>query len=78
MRRIIQDVRSREYFRSGQWTADAGQAQEFPDSGKVIDTCLKYRLRDVELVLQPEGESAGLFETRVRLFDEVPVSSSRL
>jgi len=78
VRRIIQNVRSREYFRSGQWTADPEQAQQFSDSGKVIDTCLKYHLREVELVLQLEGEPAGAFETRVRLFDELPVSSSLL
>ncbi len=52
MRRLLKNLRTREYFGQGQWTPDPGQAQDFPNSGKVIDTCLKYHLTDVELVLQ--------------------------
>ncbi len=69
MRRIIRSVETHEYFRWGQWTPNPGLAQHFPDSGKVIDTCLRYHLHDVELVLQLNDEPAEGFDTHVRLFD---------
>ena len=69
MRRLLKSLRTREYFGQGQWTPDLGQAQDFPNSGKVIDTCLKYHLTDVELVLQVNAEPQEAFDTHVRLFD---------
>ena len=72
MRRLVKSLRTREYFGQGQWTSDPGQAQDFPDSGKAIDTCLKYHLTDVELVLQLNAEPEDAFDTHLRLFDYRP------
>ena len=69
MRRLLQSVKTGEYFREGQWTPDPAQAQNFSDSGKVIATCLRHHLTDVELVLQLDSEAVGVSDTRVRLFD---------
>lgn len=69
MRRMLKNLRTREYFGQGQWTPDPGQAQDFSDSGKAIDTCLKYHLTDVELILQLNTEPQDAFDTHLRLFD---------
>jgi hypothetical protein len=72
MRRLLKNLRTSEYFGQGQWTPDQGQAQDFPDSGKAIDTCLKYHLTDVELVLQLNAGPEEAFDTHLRLFDYGP------
>ena len=76
MRRMLKSLRTREYFGQGQWTPDASQAQDFPDSGKAIDTCLKYHLTDVELILQLNAEPQDAFDTHLRLFDYGPYAQS--
>ncbi len=72
MRRLLKSVTTREYFGQGQWTPDPAQAQDFADAGKAIDTCLKYHLSDVELVLQLGAEPRDAYDTHVRLFDYGP------
>ena len=72
MRRLLRSIRTREYFNQGSWTSDPAQAQHFPDSGKVIDTCLKHHLRNVELVLQLSAEPREPYDTHLRLFDYRP------
>jgi hypothetical protein len=72
MRRLLKSLRTHEYFGQDQWTPDPGQAQDFPDSGKAIDTCLKYHLTDVELILQLEAQPQDAFDTHLRLFDYGP------
>jgi hypothetical protein len=74
MRRLLKNVRTCEYFGQGQWTPDPEQAQDFPDSGKAITTCLKYHLTDVELVLQLNAEPQDAFDTHLRLFDYQPAA----
>ena len=69
MKRILRDPKTFSYFREGQWTPDPAQAQHFPDSGKVIETCLRYHLTEVELVLQLNPEVLGPYDTHVKLFD---------
>jgi hypothetical protein len=69
MRRLLRNLRTREYFSQGQWTEKAGQAQHFPDAGNAIETCLRYRLKDVELVLQLSAEPQETFDTHLPLFD---------
>ncbi len=69
MRRLLKSLTTHEYFGQGCWTPDPAQAQEFPDAGKVIDTCLKYHFTDVELVLQLDAEPQELYDTHLRLFD---------
>jgi hypothetical protein len=72
MRRLVKSLTTHEYFGQGQWTPDPGKAQDFPDAGKAIDTCLRYRLTDVELVLQLDAEPQEAFDTHLRLFDYGP------
>jgi hypothetical protein len=72
MRRLLKSVTTREYFGQGQWTPDPAQAQDFTDAGKAIDTCLKYHLSDVELVLQLGAEPRDPYDTHLRLFDYGP------
>jgi hypothetical protein len=72
MRRLLKNLTTREYFGQGQWTPDPSQAQDFSDSGKAIDTCLKYHLTDVELILQLDAEPQDAFDTHLRLFDYGP------
>ena len=69
MRRLLKSVTTQEYFGQGQWTRDPAQAQDFPDAGKAIDTCLTYHLNDVELVLQLGAEPRDSYDTHLRLFD---------
>src|SRR5436190_18581866 len=75
VRRLIRSLKSCQYFRSGQWTADADLAEHFSDAGKVVEACVRYHLVDVELVLQRVGESSGLFDMHLRLLDQ-PVAAS--
>jgi len=52
VRRLIRSLKSCQYFRNGQWTADPALAEHFSDAGKVVEACVRYHLVDVELVLQ--------------------------
>ena len=72
MRRFVRNLRTQEYFARGEWTPRASDAQHFPDAGNAIETCLKYRLQDVELVLQLNAEPQEAFDTHLRLFDYEP------
>lgn len=69
MTRVIRHVKTGGYFRKGEWTEDSNQAEQFEDAGKVIETCLRYHLSDVELVLHTHGEAMEAFDTHVKLFD---------
>ncbi|HOX56603.1 MAG TPA: hypothetical protein P5205_08015 [Candidatus Paceibacterota bacterium] len=69
MRRLLRSLTTHEYFGQGCWTPDPAQAQNFPDAGKAIETCLRYRLSEVELVLQLDTEQQGFYDTHLRLFD---------
>ena len=48
------------------------QAQDFTNAGNVIETCLRYHLTDVELVLQLNAEPREPYDTHLRLFDYGP------
>ena len=72
MRRLLKNLRTCEYFARGRWTPDPSQAQDFPDSGQAINTCLRYHLTDVELVLQLNAGPEDAFATHLRLFDYGP------
>ena len=69
MRRLLKSLRTQEYFSQGRWTPESSQAQHFPDAGIAINTCLKYHLTEVELVLQLDAEPQQGFDTHLRLFD---------
>ncbi len=70
MRRVIRNVTSHEYFRKGQWTFDPSQAEDFCNSAQAIETCLRYHLRDIELVLQLNEAPQEAYDVHVRLFEE--------
>ena len=72
MRRLVRNLMTQDYFSQGHWTHEASQAQHFTDSGKAIETCLKYHLTDVELVLQLNAEPQAAYDTHLRLFDYEP------
>ena len=69
MRRIIRSLKSRQYFRNGRWTPDPSLANHFSDTGEVIQTCMKYHLRNVELILQFSDEGPAGYDLGLRLFD---------
>ncbi len=70
MRRVIRRVTSHEYFRKGQWTIDPSQAEDFCNSAQAIEACLRYHLRDIELVLQLHEAPEEAYDVHLRLFDE--------
>ena len=72
MRRLVKSLTTQEYFSRGHWTREASQAQHFTDAGNAIDTCLRYHLTDVELVLQLNAEPQEAYDTHLRLFDYEP------
>jgi hypothetical protein len=72
MRRLVKSLTTQEYFSQGHWTREASQAQHFTDAGNAIDTCLRYHLTDVELVLQLNAEPQEAYDTHLRLFDYEP------
>ncbi len=69
MRRLLRNVVTQEYFSHGEWILEASRAQHFPDAGKAIDTCLRYHLTHVELVLQLDAEPQEAYDTHLPLFD---------
>jgi hypothetical protein len=72
MRRLVKSLITQEYFSQGQWTPEASQAQHFNDAGNAIQTCLRYHLTDVELVLQLNAGPEAACDTHLRLFDYGP------
>jgi len=76
MRRLVKSLRTQEYFSQGRWTPEASQAQHFADAGNAIETCLRYHLTDVELVLQLNAEPQAAFDTHLPLFDYRPRACS--
>jgi hypothetical protein len=68
MRRLVKSLRTQECFSQGHWIPEASQAQDFADAGNAIETCLRYHLTDVELVLQLNAEPQEAFDTHLRLF----------
>jgi hypothetical protein len=72
MRRFVKSLTTQEYFSQGDWTREASRAQHFADAGDAIETCLRYHLTDVELVLQLNTEPQEAYDTHLRLFDYGP------
>ena len=72
MKRVLKSLKTHEFFSQGHWTREASEAQHFTDAGNAIETCLRYHLTDVELVLQLNAEPHEAFDTHLRLFDYGP------
>jgi hypothetical protein len=62
---LIQSLATHEYFQKGNWTLESGWAEEFPNSAKALDTCLRHDLREVELVLQFGIEAGRNYQLRL-------------
>lgn len=67
MRRVIRNIKTREFFQAGTWTLDASAAQDFPDTRDLLTTCAQYQLKDVELVVQTGYEAPGTYDINVPL-----------
>ena len=72
MRRLVKSLTTQEYFCQGHWTRESSRAQHFTNAGNAIETCLRYHLTDVELVLQLDAEPQEAYDTHLRLFDYGP------
>jgi hypothetical protein len=54
--KVLRNTKTLEYFAYGEWTPDVSLAQGFADIRSVNAVCVKYRLKDVELVTQLDLE----------------------
>ncbi len=58
MKRLLRNGRTGKFFRAnGRWTKRVDRALNFPHLMHVVHTCLLHGLKDVELVLQFEGQT---------------------
>ena len=58
MKRLVRHARTGKFFRGdGGWTKRPDRALNFPHLMHVVHTCLLHGLRDVELVLQFDGQA---------------------
>ena len=75
MRRLIRNIKTREFFRGGIWISDPGAAQDFPDTLEMLTTCDFYQLTDIEVIVQTGLEPPDTCEIRIPLpvvFDNDP------
>ena len=49
MLRLISRTKTGEFFKRGEWTKDANEAQAFPDVPTAFAACAKHKLKGVEL-----------------------------
>ena len=58
MKRLLRCARTGKFFRgNGLWTKRVDRALDFPHLMHVVHTCLLHGFKDVELVLQFEGQT---------------------
>ncbi|HEY2083634.1 MAG TPA: hypothetical protein VGI88_12695 [Verrucomicrobiae bacterium] len=58
MKRLLRCARTGKFFRGdGRWTKRVDRALNFPHLMHVVHTCLLHEFKDVELVLQFEGQT---------------------
>jgi hypothetical protein len=62
VRYFIRSVRTGKYFHDGQWSSDSHLAQAFPETSQAVGAYLRYRLRNVELVLQFGSEPSEIYD----------------
>jgi hypothetical protein len=55
VRRLIRNIKTREFFQAGTWTLDAAKAEEFPDVASLMKICTLRQLKGVEMVLRFQG-----------------------
>lgn len=57
MKRLLRSARTGKFFMGdGRWTKRVDRALDFPHLMHVVHTCLLHGLKDVELVLQFDGQ----------------------
>lgn len=67
MKRLLRRRASREYFKSGGWTKNPGEADNFSDVVEAAQTCARYGLSDVELALRLDPQDGeDIFCTPLR------------
>ena len=66
MTRLLRRADSLEYFRHTGWTTNAEEAETFGDVVEATRTCVRYGLKDVELVLRTEPKGCVVFCTPIR------------
>lgn len=57
MKRLLRRRASREYFKSGGWTKNPQEADNFSDVVQAAETCVRYGLIDVELALRFDAQA---------------------
>jgi hypothetical protein len=66
IKRVLRHRESKAYFKSGGWTPNAEEADNFSDVVQVAKTCVRYGLNDVELALRYEAATGDVFCTPIR------------
>jgi hypothetical protein len=64
--RLLRCRRTQRYFNAGTWTQDLNQAERFSGQFEVVRDCIRYDLREVELVLRAPGGHTDLFAAVAR------------
>ncbi len=65
IRRFLRRSGSGNYFKDGGWTDNPDEATSFSDAVEAAETCIRYRLTDVELALRYEQGSSDVFCTQL-------------
>lgn len=61
IKRLLRHGRTGKFFRgNGRWTRRADRAFNFPHLMHVVHTCLLHGLKDVELVMQFDGQARAV------------------
>jgi hypothetical protein len=59
-RYIVQSATKRFLMATGEWTEAIERAMVFPSFTAVLRTCREHGLRNVEVLMQPIGSTAGI------------------
>lgn len=65
VRRVLRRKYSREYFTGHGWTPHLDKARSYSDSIEAAQTCVRWGLDDVEMVLHVSGGSSDFFCTEL-------------
>ncbi len=74
--RFLRRKHSQEYFTGTGWSRNIEDAKTCADALEAVQTCLRFRLENVEMVLRVNGASHDLFCTEIRNGNERPSAPS--
>ena len=57
VKRLLRHRASCQYFKSGSWTKNPAEADNFSDVVQAAQTCARYGLMDVELALRFDAQA---------------------